>query len=405
MSNVVQYILGGLGLIAVLAAIISTIVRSDDPGRMLAKWLFTGFMLFILFWKVGDIVGKGGYGGAFVGIPLTAACGLVLAIVWRHNIADLIASPFANLYNGGNVPPEPKPLYSTAQALQKQGRYLEAIAAAREQLIRFPTDMEGHILIAEIQAQDLKDLEAAENTVARFCAQPGHHPKNIAYAWFAMADWYQSVGRDRAGVERSLQQIIDRLPDTEHSLGAAQRLAHLASPDMITGRHDERVIPVPEADRRLGLRRDPSPPQRTIPPEQRAAEFVKHLEEHPLDWEAREKLAGIYAEHYQRLDLAAEQLEQLIQQPNAPERNVVRWLNMLTDFHVRYGGNYEAAQATLQRIIDRNPAYAAAEQARNRMSILKLEFRAKEKTQAVRLGSYDQNIGLTRERGNPADSY
>lgn len=405
MSIVVQYIFGSLGVIAVITAIILTIVRSDDPARMLVKWLLTGLMLYVLIWKVGAVVGKGGYGGAFVGIPLTAVCGLILAIIWRHNITDLIASPFASLYNGGNVPPEPKPLYSTAQALQKQGRYHEAIVAARGQLARFPNDMEGHILIAEIQAQNLKDLEAAETTIEQFCAQPGHHPKNIAYALFAMADWYQSVGKDRAGVEKILQQIVDRLPNTEHALGAAQRLAHLASPDMLTGRHDERVFPVPAADRRLGLRRDSSAPQPTVPPEQQAADYLRHLGEHPLDWEAREKLASIYAEHYQRLDLAAEQLEQLIQQPNAPERNVVRWLNLLTDFHVRYGGSLEIAQATLQRIIDRNPAYAAAEQARNRMSVLKLEFRAKEKTQAVRLGSYDQNIGLTRERRNPAGDY
>ena len=50
-------------------------------------------------------------------------------------------------------------------------------------------------------------------------------------------------------------------------------------------------------------------------PEQVAAECVKHLEQHPLDTEARERLAVIYADHYGRLDLAAGELEQMIGQP------------------------------------------------------------------------------------------
>jgi len=45
-------------------------------------------------------------------------------------------------------------------------------------------------------------------------------------------------------------------------------------------------------------------------PEQVAAECVKHLEQHPLDTEARERLAVIYADHYKRLDLATGELEQ-----------------------------------------------------------------------------------------------
>jgi hypothetical protein len=49
-----------------------------------------------------------------------------------------------------------------------------------------------------------------------------------------------------------------------------------------------------------------------------AAEYVKHLEEHPLDTDVRERLAVLYADHYHRLDLAADQLEQMITLPNQP---------------------------------------------------------------------------------------
>ena len=123
---------------------------------------------------------------------------------------------------------------------------------------------------------------------------------------------------------------------------------------------------------------------------------MKHLAEHPQDSEAREKLALIYAHHYQRLDLAADQLEQLIQQPNQPAKQVVHWLNLLADLQLKYASDLVAARQALQRIIDQYPGLAAAENAQRRMDILKLELKGKEKGQAVALGSYEQNIGLKR---------
>ena len=50
----------------------------------------------------------------------------------------------------------------------------------------------------------------------------------------------------------------------------------------------------------------------------------------------------------------------------------------------------------MNRIIELNPKLATADNARNRLSILKLELKAKEKSQVVKLGSYEQNIGLKK---------
>jgi hypothetical protein len=129
-------------------------------------------------------------------------------------------------------------------------------------------------------------------------------------------------------------------------------------------------------------------------PGQTASECIKHLEKYPLDTEAREQLAIIYADHYGRLDLAADQLEQLIQQPHRPSKLVVRWLNLLADLQVRCGADYETVKQTLQRIVDREPNLAAAETARKRLELLKLEFKARQTNQTVKLGTYEQKIGL-----------
>jgi len=370
--------------------------RSDDPARLIFKWILTVPVVGAMLFWVGPFATQSGF-GAFIGVPLLAACGLVLTAIWRHSIADLIAKPFTSLYDGGSEPPTPKPAYSMAQAKEKKGEYLEAVAKIREQLGRFPTDVEGQMLLAQIQAEDLQDLQAAELTIEHFCAQPGHAPQNIVFALYSMADWHLQIGRDREAAQRDLQKIIDLFPESEFALGAAHRIAHLGSAEMLLAPEDRRKFIVTEGVRNVGLLHDWGHLKPTeASPEQLAAEYVKHLEQHPLDTEAREKLAVIYADHYGRLDMAAGELEQMIGQPNQPGRLVVHWLNLLADLQIRHGAGYEAVQQTLQRIVDRAPDGAAAEIARHRLALLKLEMRSKDKSQAVKLGTYEQNIGLKR---------
>jgi tetratricopeptide (TPR) repeat protein len=371
--------------------------RSDDPARLIFKWVLTAGLIGVVIWVVGPMVAGGDYAAAFVGVPMCAVVGLSLTIIWRHNLAGMIAKPFGDLYDGGSVEPIPHPAYSIAQSNQKRGKYLEAVAEIRKQLDRFPTDVEGQLLLAQIQAEDLKDLAAAELTIQHFCDQPGHAPPNIAFALYSMADWHLKVGRDREAAQRDLEKIIELLPETEFSLGAAHRIAHLGSTEMLLSPDERRKFIVTEGVRSLGLLRDQEHLKPVEPdPAQEAAEHVKHLEQHPLDTEAREKLAIIYADHYGRLDLAAGELEQMIEQPSQPPRLVVHWLNLLADLQIRSGAGFEAAQQTLQRIVDRNPGVAAAEIARHRLALLKLELKSKDKSQGVKLGSYEQNIGLRR---------
>jgi outer membrane protein assembly factor BamD (BamD/ComL family) len=370
--------------------------RSDDPAQLLFKWVLTGGVIGCMIGWVGPMTGRED-SSAVLGIILTAVSGLVLTVIWRHNIADLVARPIASLYDGGSQEPISRPAYSVAQANQKRGKYLEAIAEIRQQLDRFPADVEGQLLLAQIQAEDLRDLPAAELTIQRFCDQPGHAPQNVTFALYSLADWHLKVGQDREAARRDLEKIIELFPESEFALGAAHRIAHLGSAEMLLAPHERKKFIVPEGVRNLGLVRGREPLQPAEPdPEQVAAECVKHLEQHPLDTEARERLAVLYADHYGRLDLAANELEQMIGQPNQPSRLVVHWLNLLADLQVRSGAGFAAAQQTLQRIVDRDPKAAYAEIARHRLALLKLEMKSKEQSQAVKLGSYEQNIGLKR---------
>jgi len=69
---------------------------------------------------------------------------------------------------------------------------------------------------------------------------------------------------------------------------------------------------------------------------------------------------------------------------------------------MKFAGDYEAARAALERIIELYPKFAPAENARQRIAHLRLELKGRENKEAVKLGEYEQNIGLKRFRGTGA---
>ncbi|HEX7577299.1 MAG TPA: hypothetical protein VF430_04605, partial [Verrucomicrobiae bacterium] len=180
------------------------------------------------------------------------------------------------------------------------------------------------------------------------------------------------------------------------ALAAAQRIAHLGGVEKILlAAQDRQPMAMPEGVRSIGLRdylRDLIPAE--TDPAKRAADYVKHLEQHPLDTEAREKLAILYAAHYKRLDLATNELAQLINEPNQPPKHVAHWLNLLADLQIRSGADYDTVRPTLEEIIEHFPGMAVAELAQSRLNCLKLEIKGKKETPDVKLGVYEQNIGL-----------
>jgi len=376
--------------------------KSDDPARLIFKWVLTAVGLVALI-AVGIYIRNGiarglDYGVAFFGVGCVAALGVYFAAIWRHEIAGLVAKPFGALYDGGNAELDPQAYYSIAQAKRKRGHYNEAIAEIRKQLQKFPTDYTGQLMMAEIQAENLNDLPGAELTIERFCKQPGHAPRNIAFALNTLADWHLKYNIDRDAAQQDLQKIVERLPNSEFALLAQQRIGHLASAEHMLSAHDRPRVHLSQGIQNIGLLQSSSHLTPTDgDPGKQAQQYVSHLAQHPQDTEAREKLAVIYADHFQRLDLAADQLQQLIDQPNQPAKQVVHWLNLLADLQIRHGAGFDAASQTLSQIIERYPNQAAADIARNRLDLLKLELKAMETKQPVKMGTYEQNIGLKHD--------
>ena len=159
---------------------------------------------------------------------------------------------------------------------------------------------------------------------------------------------------------------------------------------------EETVFKVPARERDIGLRpaAKPGPDPMRAEADARAAEYVGQLERHPNDTDTRERLAMLYAEQFQRADLAADQLEQLTTLPNEIPAHIARWLDLLATVHIHYGRNLEAAQEALRRIMERYPNTALASRANSRLATLHTELRAGEAAVFKQMGVYEKDLGL-----------
>ena len=361
--------------------------KSDDPVKILFKLVFTIPFVIGCIWSAHQL----GMWGPF----LIVVMAVVLSPMWTPHIGEWLISPLTNLFDGGSEPPERKPFYSIAMTKRNRGKPREAVEEIRRQLDQFPNDFEGIMLLARIQAEDLADLPGAENTLAHFSEWPAAPSKQVAAAFTQLADWHLKSA-DAESARAALQKIIARLPGTESALQAEQRIAHLSEAEkMLLARHDRQDMVVPEGAHNVGLLDSTEflKPQE-VAPGKLAAAHVKHLAEHPNDVEVREKLALIYAKDFKRLDLATMELAQLINEPKHKPKQVAHWLNMLANFQVELGADVATVRATLEKIIEQFPNLPVADLAQRRLGRLENEFKGLRQSASVKMGTYEQNIGL-----------
>jgi tetratricopeptide (TPR) repeat protein len=383
-------VFAGAGLIGLIVySFVRAFKNAVDPTRLAVKWIVTLFFAGTLAWFAYGSAGIGKIFPVLLAVPMA----IVLSFMWAPGIGAALFSPITNALDGGNEELEPMPLYSTAEALRKRGKYRESVYAIQEQLQKFPNDFIGHMMLAEIQAENLNDLQAAETTVHRFCMQPKHAPANIAFALNSLADWHLKFAQDAEAARRELERIIELLPDSEFERTAANRIAHLATTEQLVHSREPATVKMKHGVEYLGLLKS----QEHLLPKvkefkQEAADLVAHLDAHPLDHEARERLAIIYARDYGRLDFAADQIEQLIALPGESPKHIARWLNLLADLQVECTGKTELAEATLRRIIELLPNQSQAQMAEARIMSLALELKRFEKTSVVKFPS-SENAG------------
>src|SRR5438552_1942473 len=108
MSSQTYRIIGEIASAVVLGAcalwiVIRSFKKSDDPELLLFKWVLTALVVGFIAWQIGPMVKANSSSEGVGGVILTAFSGLVLASIWRRNIANFIAKPFSSLYDGGDA--------------------------------------------------------------------------------------------------------------------------------------------------------------------------------------------------------------------------------------------------------------------------------------------------------------
>jgi len=367
--------------------------KSDDRRMLVLKWIVSVPLVLMILALT------------HLAIPYTAiiilAPSITLGLIWTPSVATALIKPLTGAFDGGNEEVEKaKPFYFLAEGKRRKGLYQEAIAEVRKQLEQYPGDYEGYMKLASIQMEDLKNLPAAQATLNEFMELPASTPANIVATLHLLADWQLQFARDGQAACRSLQRVVDLYPDTPFAHAAAQRIARLGTANEATEARYNRKFTVVPGEKDIGLRKETAPESAVADPDALAAEYVKQLELHPLDTETREKIAILYAEQFHRLDLASDQLEQLIAVPAEPPKHVARWLNLLATLDIKHAQNLEAAERALHRIIEKFPGGAQAEMAATRLAGLQGELKAGQKSPAKMMGSYKKDLGLKPGHGS-----
>jgi tetratricopeptide (TPR) repeat protein len=368
-----------------------SLYRSASRGFLVLKWIVSAVLISIILFII--------YTRSMVDLYRPLALLLpagILGLIWAPSVANIMVKSLVGSLDGGEAEGEAPAFYYIAETKRGKGQYQEAIAEVRKQLENFPGDVPGMMLLAAIQAEDLHDLPAASATINELLAQQGLPPGAAVAALQTLADWQLQIGHDSTAARATLERILELYPDSSFSHGAQQRLAHLAGADQTREFRENAVFKVTAGRRDIGLtdgvvKGPPEPDDDAL-----AAEYVSQLERHPNDTDAREKLAMLYAEKFQRLDLAADQLEQLVALPNESTRHIAHWLDLLATLNIHCGGSAEAAESALRRIIERFPNTASASQAATRLAMLPSELKSVRATAFKPLGIYEKNLGLKR---------
>jgi len=367
-----------------------SLMQSEDRRRLLTRWSLSVVFILCMAWiATWHMVAK----PLIMVIPAT-----LLGALWLSDALYFLFKPFTDAFDGGRLEVEAKPYYFLAEGQRRKGLYAEAAEEVRKELKKFPGDAEGMTKLAAIQAEDLHDLPAAIATLNELLQQPQLPAHNAVAALQTMADWQMNLGRDPEAARVSFQRIVHMFPDSSYSLNAEQRLAHLDGVQQTRDFHEKKVFNVTPGVRDLGLRKTV---EQTDSPETEAlnlaTEYVRQLETYPNDTETREKLAVLYAEQLDRLDLAVTQIEQLIALANETPAHIARWLELLATLQIRHGHDLDAAEKALRRIMERFPESALYQRAMSRLATLQAEWKtATVQTAAKELGVYEKDLGLKR---------
>lgn len=269
----------------------------------------------------------------------------------------------------------PVPSYARAVAQLKRGKYREAEHEVIGQLEKKEDDIEGWLMLADMYANQQRDLGAADRVIRDLCDQPNVTPARAAVALHQLADWHLKLGEDPVAARRALETIEAKYPDSHFARMARQRIDQLPA--------DREELVDQTATKRFRL---PALNESTADEIHAAAtattrkasaaeanQLAEKLKRNPNNIRAREQFAIILADRLEKPDLGIEQVELLLNLADQPDAKRAEWLGMIAVWHARHRHDPAAARRVLERIIRDYPRLPQAFAARRQIELMEME--------------------------------
>lgn len=328
---------------------------------------------------------------------LAAILGGIIAIIWTGPIISLMIRPFIDCFYPSQEMDD-LPVYSSAIRLRNQGLYSQALEEIDKELEKFPIDSKGHILKAQIWARDKKEPKEAIAQLESFLESDPPPPDAAQVVVLTqLAEVSLEYLKTPEMAQAYFNEIIHRFPDTEASQSAEQRIAQIIIPSASKALDPEKKFIVEKSDRDYGLEygRDYVHDNMTKPVDDMPIDdLISHLTDHPKNFAARKELVRRLAFEENEPQDAMRWVQEALEIPHQNLRQRAGWYNLLVDIQIQKLSNLVAAKMTLERLINEDPKSGVAELARKRIATLKRELDVLSKKDPIKLGEYEQDIGL-----------
>ncbi|NOS72527.1 MAG: hypothetical protein HOP33_21720 [Verrucomicrobia bacterium] len=269
------------------------------------------------------------------------------------------------------------PMYSSAIAKMKFGKYAAAEQEIIKQLEGREHDFEGWLMLATLYAEQFNDLPGAEEIIMELCDQPAITPPQMSVALHKLADWYLKIGANPDAAARALLVIVNRLPSSHLARMAEARRFQLprSVAEMKEQKHAHKIaLPSLNDDFEKTDETPPSEAERKEATE-RAKQLSIILTDYPNDTAARERLARLFTEKLSRADLGIGQVELLLQIQNPPGGKRAEWLGLLAAWKLRHRHDKNGAREILERIVREFPDTPHAFAAQRRLGLMEVDAR------------------------------
>ncbi|MDB6017988.1 MAG: hypothetical protein JWR19_2477 [Pedosphaera sp.] len=283
------------------------------------------------------------------------------------------------VHYGSSMTEEEKPaapFYTRAIVKMKMGKYSEAEEEVIQELEKCEDDFEGWMMLADLYANHFHDVSEAARTVREIVNQPNTTPTQISVAFHRLADWYMKLREDPDCAREALEEICKRLPGTHLAHMARLAIKQLpTSAEQMVERRNGRVIRMPALNESLHA---PAHTEVTALSKGEASLEAKRykdkLTKEPGDIVTREKLARMLAEQLEQPEAAIQQIDLLLAMPNQPEEKMAEWIALAASWQLARK-DWDAARASLERLIREYPQSPQAFAAQRRLSLMNMDLK------------------------------